>query len=264
MSAHHSRLGFLLAFTVAAPACAADPPPRLRVLVPAYFYPADQGLKHWDRLLESPIRADVVAVVNPASGPGDKEDPNYTKIVGRAAKAGVTPIGYVTTGYGKRPPQQVKGDVDKWVRLYPDIQGIFFDEQNSGADFVDHQAELYDYVRKKKQLKLVITNPGTVCAEGYLTKPAADAACLFEGPKGLDDYRPPAWAERLAAPHFVALAYQVAKAEQMQAYVRAAAEKKIGYIYVTDGEGANPWDRLPSFWDDEVAAVRKANEKADK
>jgi GH18 family chitinase len=45
----------------------------------------------------------------------------------------------------------------------------------------------------------------------------------------------------------------------MKATIREAQERKIGMIYVTDADGANPWDRLPSYWDAEVAAVREIN-----
>ena len=46
----------------------------------------------------------------------------------------------------------------------------------------------------------------------------------------------------------------------MRDCIRVAVEKKIGTIYVTDAEGANPWDRLPGYWSEEVELVRKANQ----
>src|SRR5690242_14938523 len=87
-------------------AAVADAPsvkPRLRILVPAYFYPAGRGLAEWDKLFRSSARADVVAIMNPASGPGSQADPNYIAIVERARQSGVTLIGYVTVSYAKRP-----------------------------------------------------------------------------------------------------------------------------------------------------------------
>ena len=59
---------------------------RLRLLVPAYFYPAGDGLRHWDRLLAAPAECGAVAIVNPASGPGEKPDPNYRQICERASR----------------------------------------------------------------------------------------------------------------------------------------------------------------------------------
>lgn len=245
-------------------ALSAGPATRLRLLVPAYFYPGGKGLREWDKLLASPARSDIVAIVNPASGAGRTADPNYTAILGRIARAGVTPIGYITTSYAKRPLPEVKADVDRWLRLYPGIRGIFFDEQASDEAHVNYQADLYRYVRKEKALKLVVTNPGTVCAQGYLTRPAADAVCLFEGPwaSGCLDF--PSWTARLAPGRTAALPYKVSSSSRMRACLSAAVAHRVGYLYMTDAEGANPWERLPSAFDDEAAAVNEWNRKTER
>jgi hypothetical protein len=241
---------------VAGDARAADHPPHLRLLVPAYFYPADRGLEDLDRLIAAAARVPIVAVINPASGPGQEADPVYTRLLDRAKKQhALTLIGYVDTDYGKRPAARVKADVARWVRLYPQVQGIFFDQQASGADRVDHYAALYAEVRNHRSLRLVVSNPGTACAEPYLARPATDVACLFEGPEGLRSFRPPAWAPQYEPARFAALSYRVTKAEQMRKYLDEALQKRLGYVYITDAAGANPWERLPRYWDDEVAAV---------
>src|SRR6188472_3289292 len=95
-------LGFSLTAT------AANPPEKMRLLVPAYFYPAGKGEKDWERLLAAPEEAGVVAIMNPASGPGRRIDPNYTQILEQAKKSNVTLIGYVSTSYGKRKTEDIK------------------------------------------------------------------------------------------------------------------------------------------------------------
>jgi serine/threonine-protein kinase len=239
--------------------------PRLRVLVPAYFYPAEAGLKDWERLFTASAQVPVVVVVNPATGPGKEADPQYLKLIDRAKTTKtITLIGYVTTSYGKRPLDEVESDVDRWLRLYPPIGGIFFDEQASGEDKVAYQAELYEYVRTRKALKLVVTNPGTVCSEKYLSQPATDVACLFEGPKPFASSLFPEWVGKYGQAHVAALSYKVGTAEAMSERIQAVAGKQIGYCYVTDAEGDNPWERLPRYWDEEVAAVREANQRPGK
>ena len=45
----------------------------------------------------------------------------------------------------------------------------------------------------------------------------------------------------------------------MRAAVDIAVRRNIGYVYVTDDAGANPWDSLPAYWTplvDYVAAWR--------
>jgi hypothetical protein len=252
-----SCLLLLLLATGYAPA--SEPAPRCRLLVPAYFYPAGEGLKDWDRLLASGAKVPILAVVNPASGPGEKADPAYTKLLNRAKKApGVTLLGYVSTRYGKRPAADVRADIDRWLRLYPQVRGLFLDEQASGAGQADYYAALYAHARARK-LRPVVTNPGTACAEAYLARPAADVACLFEAGEGFAGFRPPAWAVRYGAGRFAALAYNVKEAGQMRKYLAAAQERRVGLVYVTDGAGANPWARLPAYWDEEVTAAKRLN-----
>ena len=36
----------------------------------------------------------------------------------------------------------------------------------------------------------------------------------------------------------------------------------VGYAFVTDYDGPNPYDGLPSDWDAEVEAVRRVNQAA--
>lgn len=225
-----------------------------RIIIPAYFYPAGQGLKDWDRLLASPARQSLLVIVNPASGPGEKVDPNYTEIVKRAGAARLPLLGYVSTSYAKRPIGDVMKDVDRWLQLYPGIQGIFFDEQASGADKVDYYAALYRHVRKKHGLQQVVTNPGTVCVEEYFTRPACDIACLFEGVGNRNGFQLPAWTLRHSQRIYV-LAYKVGDAKQMKRYWRFALSTELGYIYVTDRGGANPWDGLPRYWNEQIALL---------
>ncbi len=264
------RTGFLgmgaaLALVVlsgGAPAAGPNEAPRLRAWVPAYFYPAGDGLKQWDRLIAGASRAPVVAIANPDSGPGKTADPNYVAVLGRARRGGVTLVGYLGTRYTKRPLAEAEADVDRWVRLYPQIQGIHADEQTSDAAHVGYYVDLYRYARQRISHALVLTNPGTTCAPEYLAKPAADTICLFEGDKGFPDFRMPDWSRRYPAGHFAAVVYRVPNADTMRAYLRQAVRQGIGNVYFTDAGGANPYDRLPSYWDEELQAVQRANREA--
>jgi serine/threonine protein kinase len=233
--------------------------PRMKLLVPAYFFPAGDGLPQWDRLIDSPAAAATVVVVNADSGPGQAANPDYAKVLERARGRGVTVIGYVSTKYGKRPLHEVKDDVERWLRFYPGLGGIFFDEQNSSADYILYYTALYDYVRKERGLSLVVTNPGTVCAEDYVKRPASDVVCLLEAPNGFRTYERPTWTTRYTADHFAAVLCKVGTAEQMRENVRKMRANGIGYAFVTDADQPNPWGRLPPYWDEEVKAVQEAN-----
>jgi hypothetical protein len=235
---------------------------RMRLWVPAYYYPFGPGLREWNRLIAAAKSVPIVAIVNPASGPGDHVDTNFAAVIPRARKAGVTLVGYIGTQYTRKPLEQVKREVDTFLHFYPDIQGFHFDEQSSDARGVDYYAELYRYVRERVKGALVVTNPGTSCEPGYAARPASDVICLFEGERGFDEFRPPAWATRFPGSRFCIQAHNVGTEAQMKRSLRRAAELKVGYVFITDDVGPNPYDRLPSYWDAEVKAVRQLNQAA--
>jgi hypothetical protein len=236
-----------------------DASPLLRLLVPAYFYPAAEGLAQWDRLLESPDPTAVVVIANPDSGPGKVADPNFVEVIDRARRKGFMVIGYVSTQYAARPIGEVKDDIDRWLRFYPGIQGMFFDEQASEADRITYYVALYGYARKERGLALVINNPGTSCAEEYLVRPAADVECLVESGKEFSTFHPPTWARGYPAARFAGSIFKNDDPVKMKQVVRDMVAKKVGYCYITDGKEPNPWNRLPRYWEAEVEAVQQVN-----
>jgi len=230
-------------------------PARTRLLVPAYFYPAGEGLKAWDRLIAAADKAPVVAIVDPDNGPGKRVDENYRALLERARRSKLALIGYVTLSYAKRPVAEVKADVDRWLSLYPGmVDGIFFDEQPSGPEHVAFAAECFAHARRRIKDARVVSNPGTTCAPEYLALAEGPTVCLFENKTGVDAYQPPAWAAKFAAERMAILLYDVPTAA-LKRSLQEMGRKRGGYVYVTDASGANPWDRLPSYWDDEVSAV---------
>jgi serine/threonine protein kinase len=237
-----------------------DPAGSLKLLVPAYFYPAGEGLAQWDRLLDSPSSSRIIAIVNPNSGPGMVANPDYVKVVDRAKQNGVTVIGYVSTNYAGRALKEVKEDVDRWVQFYPGIQGVFFDEQAGDAKKVTYYAALYDYVRVDKGLSLVVSNPGTVCAEEYLARPTSDIVCLVEVTKDFDDFKRPSWTNRYAVDRFGGFLCKIPTGEQMKKMLLEMKDKRIGHCFITDAEEPNPWNRLPQYWNDEVDAFTQFKE----
>jgi hypothetical protein len=168
-------------------------------------------------------------------------------------------VGYVRTDYAQRPLEEVEADEDRWFQFYPEVRGIFLDEQASAAERVDYYVAAAQHARQKQPGLLVVSNPGAVCAREYLTRSAADVICLTERGGALGTHGP-AWMEAEPAHRFASLIYGIEKAEQVRPLVRDAIERRVGYLYLTDANQPNPWDRLPRWWADEVAAVREANE----
>lgn len=232
---------------------------RLTILVPAYSYPAGSGLAFWNQLLASGREVPIVVIANPNSGPGANVDENYTKIIGKAQRAAVRVIGYVSTGYAKRKPSAVKSDIDKWKEFYPTIDGFFVDEQSSDAEHLASYLAISKHARRVVDKSLIVSNPGTICAKEFAASGAFDVICVFENSTGYDRFRLPEWNIQNLKTEFAALPHTQADAATALRYVRESPAKGISYLYITHDRLPNPWNELANYWTREVAAVRTVN-----
>jgi len=236
-------------------------PPRATLLVPAYFYPRGEALKDWDRMIASASLAPITAIVNPSSGPGKSIDPRYVAVLKRAVEGKLALIGYVSTHYAERPLAEARADVDRWLAFYPQVGGFFFDEQASDNAKIDYYVDLASHARAALSGAKIVANPGTTCDEAYVARKTSDVVCLFENSRGFDAYRPPPWTSKYDPGRFAIIPYAIPQAEAMRRILKDAEDQRTGVVYVTDDSGANPYDRLPRYWDHEVKAVEAMNRR---
>lgn len=229
------------------------------LLVPAYSYPTGEGLEFWNKLIEAASRVPIVVIANPNNGPGAQQDENYSKVIARAQATGIRVVGYVATGYARRELAEVKRDVDRWKTLYSNVEGVFFDEQSSSADDIGYYRDLSGYARAAFSNSLLVANPGTECAEAYLTSRVFDVICIFENGGSYDSFLAPSVTNLAKHMHFAGLLHSQANPNVALSNLHQAAEKNLSYFFVTDDERPNPWDKLPSYWDREVAAIEQMN-----
>ncbi|MFI5454501.1 MAG: spherulation-specific family 4 protein [Isosphaerales bacterium] len=227
------------------------------MLVPAYIYPGGDGRKEWQRLIDAASKVEIVAIANPNSGPGYERNLDYAAIFTEASDHGITLVGYVSTGYVKRPIPAVKNDIDAWVRLYPQVRGFFFDQQSREGHDAPYYAELRAYAAAKLRDPLVITNPGIPCDEAYLAQAVANVTCVFVNDQGFDQFELPAPLKVYEASRYAALPYNISDVGAMRAVVKDAIIKRIGYLYISDAKKPNQWGKLPSYWEAEVEAVAR-------
>ena len=258
------RTSLAIALLLLAPAVADEPTKRLDrakefharaqdrtgLLVPLYTYPADVDANPaYTKLIDLKRAHETVPVwviVNPASGPGEKADANYTTAIDRLTGAGCVVIGYVTTGYGKRAAADVKKDVDRWLTLYPRVKGIFFDEMTyeDTDSAAKHQSALSEYAHAAGCWPTV-GNPGADTPTRYFAANAADVIVVHEGDKWPTDERMKRYADH--PPHTRGvLLHSLAS---LDAAAVKAARKHARWVYATDKpfkpgdpKAANPWD----------------------
>lgn len=225
----------------------------LELLVPAYFYPADDGAASWQALAAAAPGVGITAILNPDSGPGAALDPSYGSVVDGLQAAGGRVIGYVHTSYGTRSAATVKAEISRYYTLYG-VDGIFIDEMSNDGAKLGYYQSLHDYIRGLDADGYIVGNPGTRTAQGYLA--TADVLVTFESPAAeYAGYEADAWTQSQDASRFAHLVYEVPNAAAMQATIARARAMNVGHVYVTDDDISNPWDRLPSYWAEEVGAV---------
>ncbi|MEI8019168.1 MAG: spherulation-specific family 4 protein [Schlesneria sp.] len=257
----------------------ADRKPTTKLLVPAYFYPAGEGLKTWNRLIDSHAPEDhieIVAIANINSGNvGSTVDSNYADVIGRAARKGLTVIAYITSDYanahGAASLETAKTNVTNWFKLYPQLHGIFIDEQTSdGAAIVSYYEPLRKHIRSINPKALVIGNPGNNCVEDYLVKradgPIMDVVIIHENNEKKAPYAaavPAAWMSNYHSDRFAMLVHTSATFGKQ---LRLARNRGTGYVFVTDAVGPppdtiHPWGTLPTYWEDELQMIGALNGK---
>ena len=235
----------------------------LALMVPAYFSPRAGG--EWDRLAVAARRVPLVAIMNPSNGPGSgtTTDPDFARAAAAVRAAGGQVTGYVYTQYAKRPLAEVQADVQRYHDLYP-LDGFFVDEMtnDSVAANVNYYVALTAFIKSLRASYQVTGNPGTKTVENYVSRPATDTVVTFEVDQGYATYVPDSWTRKYPAHRFCHLVYNLPTAAGMTNTLALARQRNAGFVYVTDDQGGNPWDRLPAYWDAEVEAIEAINRAA--
>jgi hypothetical protein len=229
-----------------------------RALVPAYFYPDHWRTPNlWYSMCDGLERAapGSITVMNPYNGPDTARNPDYQQVLTYCQSAGQKVIGYVHTSYGARSARAVKADIDAYYRYYPGIDGIFLDEMSNRASTQSYYRGLYRHVKGKGR-NLVVGNPGAAADTSWqLDTPVTDTVVVFEGSaSAFASWTPPPWVLTQPPSRIAHLVHASPDAASMAAACLKSQQAGGGYAYVTDDQLPNPWDTLPTYWDEELGA----------
>ena len=219
-------------------------------IIPAYKYPtgAWETDTYWDTVHKLGGGKIPYTIINPASGAGEKVDPNYSKLVDDNIAAGIKNIGYIRTIYQTRPIEDVKAEVDKYLEFYgkDKVHGFFFDEVSSQSNAATaYMAELYKYVKSKGLEKTVIANPGTHITDDIA--PYADIFVTTEvgANQYISGYEQPKSAfenDPKNASRIYHMIHDVPP-EQYDRVLQLSRERNAGWVFITSDKQEDP---LPS------------------
>jgi len=212
------------------------------ILMALYMYPGNA----WQQLANIATAhpsVGITAIINPNSGPGTSQDPNFVQGISILKNAGIRVNGYTYTNYASRPIADVEADIDRYVSFYgSSISGILFDEMSNVAGNENYYKTLSNYA-KSKGLTFTSGNPGTDTLPSYIG--TVDTLNIYEG-SGVPSlgYLSGGWHSNYSKQNFSFAAYGVPSLDQT--YITSAA-KYVGYMSITNDNLPNPYDTLPSY-----------------
>lgn len=283
---HPKTVGRRLCVLVAVASAALTMPEPTRaggILVPSYFYPGTGGAgggDGWAQMASAAAQVPLTAILNPNSGPlSGLADPKYANAMTNLELAGGSVVAYVFTDGGNAPLGTVEGQITTYLTQYGAlINGFFLDGMLVTPSTLSYYQTLDGYIKGLSASDVVIGNPGQPFLNGvspadYLS--TADVFNIFEGPNiapspgaaGFDAYPYGLnWFENYPSDRFSNVVYDVpadagdpGSSSAMLADLSRAAQLNAGYVYITNLSGGNPYTALPSYWDQEAAAIHQLN-----
>ena len=166
----------------------------------------------------------------------------------------------------------VESQINTYITQYGSrINGFFVDvmTNDGSAAHVAYYHSLYGYIKGLNASYKVIGNPGTSTVESYLAPATrgADILVTYENPAAnYSGTSPAGWVAGYSPDHFANIINDEPTVGGMLADVQIATQRNVGNLYVTD-EPLNPptgylYDRLPSYWNEEVVALASVPEPA--
>ncbi len=232
----------------------------------------------WAAMAVAAAKVPITAIFNPNSGPAaGPANSAYTAAFTQLEAAGGKVVAYVYTENGNAdgtaPLNTVEGEISTYISQYGSLlSGFLLDGTLITPSTISYYVALHSYIKGLSPSYTVLANPGQpylngVSPQDYLG--TADVFNLFEGTSGAYAAYPTGqtWYESSPSNRFWNTIYDAAantgdpnQSSVMLADLSMAVQLDVGSIYITDLTGANPYDALPSYWNQEVSAVAAENQ----
>ena len=203
------------------------------LIVPLYTYPGST----WDALIlqkQDNPSFNIIAIINPDSGPGIGFNSNYQIGIENLQNAGITVLGYVATGYGGVSQSSIVSQVSDYKAWY-NVNGIYYDETSNNPSEVSYYQAI---TTSAENLGFTIAVGGAGATVPGSFDGIFNILVVYEN-AGL-----PSNPSSLAGAGNAIIAYGVPSITR--ADIQNLAQY-VSYIYVTDATLPNPYGVLPSY-----------------
>ena len=198
-------------------------------------------------------RVPLIVVINPDDGPTWGTIGSIRSFTNAVKAKGAEVTGYINTYYGGLSYDEAEEQMDLYKNQYG-VHGIFIDEM------AVNRLSYYREIRSRAADRglYLIGNPGTNVSSSHAS--IMRIIVTFENPysRGWSSYQNVSWRGAFSDDKFGAIVYSTAGAN-MTASVDRALAQKYGWIYVTEQNEPDPFGKAPSYWNEEVNYVIRAN-----
>src|SRR5438093_9625434 len=217
------------------------------IVIPLYTYPTDGS---WSASLQAKNahpNVPIIAVINPSNGPGGASDLKFVQGVKNFQAAGIIVLGYVATGYASHGMSDLDAQISSYWNWYR-VNGIMFDEMSNVPGNENYYFTLNTYV-KSLGMTMTMGNPGTSVPSSYIG--ILDSLCIFEQ-SGLPTL---SYLSSYSGHPKSNFAYIGLSISSLDSSFEVSSSNYVQWIYITDAGGGNPYNVLPSYFMNEVAAL---------
>jgi hypothetical protein len=240
---YHRFLTTCLTIIYASPATA-----DLGIILPVYTETSAQYNAGYAAVAKVPF----IAIINPDDGPGTSRVSSLRTFANNIRNAGGRVMGYINSFYGGLDAS-VGGDAADQMSLYTSfyaVDGYFIDEVNNSSSY-------YKSIKSRAGSKTVILNPGTNISH------TANIVINFENPLSgaggsgsFLNYNSNLSSSGVASG---AIIYSTSTAASMRQCVDRAIAAGYDWIYVSNDKEPNPFDGVPSYWQEEIDYIAAKN-----
>src|SRR3989454_7977751 len=217
------------------------------IVIPLYTYPTDGSWAATFQARSAHPNVPIITVINPNNGPGGSSDSNYVQGVKDFQAAGIIVLGYVATGYASQLISSLESQASSYKNWYS-LNGIMFDEMSSVQGNENYYSTLDTYV-KSLGMTMTMGDPGTSVPNSYIG--ILDSLCIFEQ-GGLPTL---SYLSSYSGHQKSNFAYIGLSVSTLNTSYEASSSNYVQWIYITDAGGGNPYNVLPSYFMNEVAAL---------
>ena len=231
-------LSTLVPFLAPASAATATTPTGIMVPLFSYLGPSWSQLIGFHQLYPT---VPMVAVVDPARGPGAFRDPSFELGVQTLQNAGIPVLGYVATQYANVNVGTIETLISDYHNWYH-VNGTVLDQMNNTDGEQGYYYTLTQFDRSLG-MSMTIGNPGTEVPSSFVG--AVDANVIYESPGVPSLSFIGGWHASYPKSNWIITAYGIPNLDVN--WVKSASQY-LGYLYITDGVWPDPYSSgLPSY-----------------